>query len=341
MATRSDPLVEPIRDASRRLVRELGFMRDTLAGTGLPPSAVHALIEIGRHGALPSTNLCEALQLDKSSVSRMVRKLVQAGEVVMSATARDRRSRPLMLTRKGRATLAAIHRLARRQVVAALQHLPPEGRQAVSIGIEAYASALAASRTGRPLHRPNAVAIEHGWRPGLIGRAVEMHARYYARTSKFGSFFEAKVASGLAEFSGRLDNPRNGLWAALHAGTVVGTIAIDGEDLGQDSAHLRWFIVEDGLRGTGIGRRLLQAALTFCDGHDFRDTQLWTFSGLDAARRLYEAGGFTLAEEYPGRQWGEDVVEQRFVRPAAGRPEQNTHGRGTSGRWPTPPCRNR
>lgn len=61
MATRPDPLVEPIRDASRRLVRELGFMRDTLAGTGLPRSAVHALIEIGRNGALPSTSLCEAL----------------------------------------------------------------------------------------------------------------------------------------------------------------------------------------------------------------------------------------------------------------------------------------
>lgn len=44
MARQFDPLVEPIRDASRRLVRKLGLMRDTLAGTGLPPSAVHALI---------------------------------------------------------------------------------------------------------------------------------------------------------------------------------------------------------------------------------------------------------------------------------------------------------
>ena len=34
--------IGPIRDASRRLVRELGFMRATLAGTNLPPSAVHA-----------------------------------------------------------------------------------------------------------------------------------------------------------------------------------------------------------------------------------------------------------------------------------------------------------
>ena len=41
-----------------------------------------------------------------------------------------------------------------------------------------------------------------------------------------------------------------------------------------------------------------------------------TFRGLDAARKLYEAYGFALAEEWPGRQWGKQMFEQRFVRPA-------------------------
>ena len=59
---------------------------------------------------------------------------------------------------------------------------------------------------------------------------------------------------------------------------------------------------------------LLQQALAFCDQQAFEATQLWTFSGLDAARRLYESSGFTLAEEWPGQQWGETVTEQRFVR---------------------------
>jgi hypothetical protein len=40
---------------------------------------------------------------------------------------------------------------------------------------------------------------------------------------------------------------------------------------------------------------------------------LWTFQGLDAARRLYEKHGFRLAEEREGSQWGERVLEQRFV----------------------------
>jgi GNAT superfamily N-acetyltransferase len=70
---------------------------------------------------------------------------------------------------------------------------------------------------------------------------------------------------------------------------IVGSIAIDGQDL--STAHLRWFILDDGCRGSGVGRQLLRAAVEFCDQHGFDAIQLWTFKGLDAARRLYERPG--------------------------------------------------
>jgi GNAT superfamily N-acetyltransferase len=107
---------------------------------------------------------------------------------------------------------------------------------------------------------------------------------------------------------------RSGLWTAADDGGLLGSIAIDGEDLGDGSAHLRWFIVADRARGTGLGRRLLEQALAFCDAQGFACTQLWTFDGLHAARRLYEANGFVLAEQWPGTQWGPLVQEQRFER---------------------------
>jgi GNAT superfamily N-acetyltransferase len=160
------------------------------------------------------------------------------------------------------------------------------------------------------------VEIQAGYRAGLIGRAVEMHGRYYSRHAGFGRGFESQVAAGLAEFAARLDDPRNEIWAAIQSGTVVGTVTIDGEDIGPERAHLRWFIVDDGARDSGIGRRLLETALAFCDRQGFAETHLWTFQGLHSARKLYEANGFTLAEERHGRQWGEEVLEQRFVRQA-------------------------
>jgi GNAT superfamily N-acetyltransferase len=166
---------------------------------------------------------------------------------------------------------------------------------------------------------PAAIEIMQGYRAGAIGSCVELHAKYYARAAQFGAEFEAVVASGLAEFVRRLHQPCNGFWLAKDGDRVVGTIAIDGEDLGPGRAHLRWFIVDDQVRGAGIGRRLLSHALQFCDELRFAEVHLWTFQGLDAARHLYEAHAFTLTDEREGVQWGKKVLEQQFVRTLASR----------------------
>jgi len=314
--------VLPIRDASRRIVRELGFMKPTLAGTELPASAVHALIEIGACGGLTATDLCDRLNLEKSSVSRMLRKLVDGGDLAEVSSDTDGRSKRLTLTVQGKRTLAAIDAFAHEQVGGALACLPAADHAMVVEGLRLYADALQARRAAPGAESktaaPPALRIEPGYRPGLIGRAVEMHARFYARAHGFGAVFESRVAAGLAEFLPRLDRPCNAVWTALDGDRIVGTIAIDGEDLSGDGlriAHLRWFIVEDGRRGGGLGRRLLDEALAFADRAGFAETRLWTFRGLDAARRLYEAAGFVLAAESAGCQWGTEVTEQSFIRP--------------------------
>lgn len=156
--------------------------------------------------------------------------------------------------------------------------------------------------------------IAQGYRPGVIGRITEMHAEYYSEYAGFGQYFESRVAAGLAEFTGRLSHPGNKLFSCLDNGRIVGSIAVDGEDLGDGIAHLRWFIIDNGYRGRGLGGALLSEALAFCDGSGFSATKLWTFSTLIAARRLYEYSGFVLEQEYPGTQWGEQVREQIFTR---------------------------
>ena len=149
-----EPEIALIRDASRRLVRELGFMRPTLAGTDLPPSAVHALIEIGARKTMTATELCDALILEKSSVSRMVRKLVRAGEVAEGASSQDARAKPLSLTPQGLASLSRIDDFAQRQVAEALERMGPETRRGLAESLASYARALQASRSGKPASAP-------------------------------------------------------------------------------------------------------------------------------------------------------------------------------------------
>ncbi len=275
---------------------------------------------IGASGTLTSAELVDRLSLETSSVSRMVRKLIEAGELAEGASDTDGRAKPLSLTPKGRHTLQAIDAFACKQVIDALHRLDPAVCRTVLDGVAIYAGALEASRTGTGARDRAKVMIEAGYRPGVIGRVVEMQTRYCAKTVGFGRAFEAKIAAGMAAFAVRLDHPRNGLWTAIRFGVVVGAVAIDGQDLGPDTAHLRWFIVGEGLRGAGIGRSLLSQAVGFCDRRGFSATCLWTFRGLDAARGLYERHGFVLVEEKAGSQWGSEVIEQKFVRTAANRP---------------------
>jgi len=184
----------------------------------------------------------------------------------------------------------------------------------VELGLSTYAHALEAYRLGQPPAPAQEVQIITGYQPGALGRIIQLHARYYSHSHGFGQYFESQVAAGLAEFAARLEKPRNQIWLAMQAGRIVGSVSIDGTSLGKGLAHLRWFIVDESLHGSGIGCRLLAAALAFCDRQGFAATQLWTFQGLERARRLYENAGFVLTEEKPGDQWGKPVVEQRFVR---------------------------
>ena len=155
--------------------------------------------------------------------------------------------------------------------------------------------------------------IQKGYIPGSIGRIAEMHGKYYAENWHFGHYFEAKVATELSEFVTRYDRKTDGIWVVVQNGRVEGSIVIDGVHTQDEDAHLRWFITSDELRGKGYGNRLLQEAIIFCKAQNYPRVYLWTFEGLDAARKLYEKAGFVLEYEKRGQQWGTEVTEQKFI----------------------------
>ncbi|MBH61008.1 MAG: MarR family transcriptional regulator [Alphaproteobacteria bacterium] len=315
MPSVSKILIRDIHRASREMVRELGFMNRTLAGTDMSASAVHAMVEIGVAGRIPAKVLAEKLLLEKSTVSRLVRSLVNRGEVREVRSQDDGRSKFLSLTFQGERTLKGITGFAEQQVTAVIGPLGSESRQGVVKGLQVYVEGLRAARLGEgDFVSDVGPKVCEGYAPTLIGRVVEMHATFYSRWAKFGPEFEAKVASEMAQFVTRLGSPKNQIWHVMDNGRVVAGIAVDGEDLGGDKAHLRWFIVDDGQRGAGLGKLLMNRAMSFCDAHYFAEVHLWTLKGLDAARTLYEQHGFSLTEEYRGDQWGATIEEQKFVR---------------------------
>ncbi len=312
----SKDTIHKVRDASRKLVRELGFMKPTIASTDLGPSALHTLLEIDLKGPQTAADLCQKLQLEKSSISRMLQKLVARGEITEIIDTQDSRKKRLKITTKGQKTVQIAHQHAEQQTQNALAYLPLDKQSTIEKGLTDYANSLEALRNKTSL-AARGIDISSGYSPGAIGRVAYLFTRYFSKHYDFGQYFEAKVATEMAEFTSRLAHTGNQLWLAIQDDEVLGSIAIDSEDLQQaNTAHLRWFIVDERLQGSGVGRRLVQEAIRFCDAQGIQEIHLWTVKGLDAASHLYKQFGFNIVEESLDQQWGKKTIEHKLVRKA-------------------------
>jgi len=150
-----------------------------------------------------------------------------------------------------------------------------------------------------------------GYYPGVIGEITRLHATYYADNWGFDLSFESQVGRELAEFLARFNPARDFFLTARGPDGLAGAVALDGEF--SEGARVRWFIVNPDQQGAGLGRDLLTMMLSFARAVGHRRLFLWTFDGLDAARRLYEEAGFVLTEEHLVEQWGDSIKEQKLV----------------------------
>lgn len=162
--------------------------------------------------------------------------------------------------------------------------------------------------------RKNDVEIYTGYRDELIGSVAAMHSRIYSKIAGFGAHFEAMVATNFANFINRLEYDCNQTWFAEQNGKIIASISIDGQTFGENKGYLRWFVVEPGFQSAGLGSELMGLAMDFCEEQKFEEVHLDTFEGLDAARRLYEKHGFKMTEQRLGRNYGQEVMQQKFVK---------------------------
>lgn len=152
--------------------------------------------------------------------------------------------------------------------------------------------------------------------PGLMSRIIEMQAKYFHKFWSFGLEYEINLATKLAVFMSDYNPEKDLLLYALTEDKVIGSIIINGSKKKDGEAQLRWFIMDDDYIGYGVGAKLMDKALEFCDEKKFSKVFLLTFKGLEMARNLYERHGFHLVHEKEDKKWGPLLVEEYYERPA-------------------------
>ncbi|HST20096.1 MAG TPA: GNAT family N-acetyltransferase [Blastocatellia bacterium] len=156
---------------------------------------------------------------------------------------------------------------------------------------------------------PPGIIIRNDLKSGDIGYLTYLHGKLYGEEYGWDHTFEGEVAVILGEFA-KTHNARNRIWIVEKDGTIAGSIAI--VEASERNAQLRLFLLHPSLRGHGIGRILMDEAISFCRESDYSHVFLWTAGALNVAAKLYRSTGFQLAEENTHEMWGAVITEQRY-----------------------------
>ena len=282
-----------IREASRQLVREFGFLKGHLEQTDLNHSQCHALIEIDKHSTLSVVELAKTLKLDKSTISRLIKSLISKGLIKIHES-KDARLKPLMITDQGFDQLAKINHITNNQVNQALYFLTEEEQKKVYEGMELYAKALAKS------NEINA----HKIRPIQSSDNVDMARIIVQVMTEFGAvgegfsisdeevkhLYESYQAKGHCYFVIE-HNSR------IYGGGGIGPLV--GEDPSVCELKKMYFVND--IRGKGLGRKLLETLLEEAHNMGYKTVYLETLEHMDRARDLYKKLGFEFLENPMGK----------------------------------------
>lgn len=139
---------------------------------------------------------------------------------------------------------------------------------------------------------------------------VKRHGKIYEREYNFDDTFIDYVKKPLYKFYENFDSNKENIWIAEYEGNIVGFIAL--VKVNEETAQLRWFLLEKEMRGKGIGSKLMSTLLNFAREKNYKNIYLWTVDFLDAARHLYEKFGFELEETKTSNIWGKRLTEEKW-----------------------------
>jgi len=301
----SGDIIQAFRRFNRFYTRLLGLFNRHLLGTPLSLAEARTLFEIAASPGVSAAALSRGLGMDRGQLSRILSRLLKQALIERRGSPAGRKALPLHPTPMGRRILRALETAADSQaakLIGALDERKSIRLQAALSEVEALLEA--GNRV--PLPEPFDIRLREA-ATGDLGWIVTRHAEIYEREYGFTQEFETYVLLGLAEY---VKKGRSGsrVWIAEHGKAAVGSIGI--VELPRNRSQLRWLLVEPHARGLGVGRKLVDRAVSFCRKRNYRQVHLWTLKDLIAARALYASFGFELTEEKKGIMGGCPMIEE-------------------------------
>jgi DNA-binding MarR family transcriptional regulator/GNAT superfamily N-acetyltransferase len=337
----SDPTaaqVAQVRAFNRFYTNVIGVLHGLYLDTPFTLTEGRLLFEIARQPAVEVSDLRRSLDIDAGYLSRVLSRFEAESLITRHRSAADARRQEVRIADAGREAAADLDRRSAGQIadllrgadcdrlLHAMQVISAElgaagepGRgEGADPGATAPPSELSAPQApaGDAGHEvgPRVVTL----RPvalGDLGWVLQRHATVYAAEFGWDATFEELCARIIAEYTALHDaHPdRASGWIAEVDGAPAGSVFCVPD--GETTARLRLLLVEPWARGLGLGATLVGQCLQFAREAGYADITLWTYDRLAAARKVYQAAGFSLTSEDRDDAFGHRMMSQTWSRP--------------------------
>lgn len=293
--------IRHVRAFNRFYTNILGLLNQHILESCYSLTEARVMFELRSRQQCTANVLAAQLGIDRSYLSRIMKKLECSGIITKVQSPEDNRVNFITLTEKGQEIINGLIQKSDRQIADLLEPLSPAQHSKLIEAMQAIKEILAVSILPATIRNFTPKDIDY-----VISRHCSLYEKEYGLTEDFQKYVEL----GVSHFTKPYDESRECLLIAESQGKPVGSIAIVKID--DITAQLRYFLLEPEMRSKGLGDKLVSLAVTFCREKGYKNVYLETISVLKTARHLYQKHGFTLTCTYENVSWGNPVIEERW-----------------------------
>ncbi|MBS7527386.1 MarR family transcriptional regulator [Fusibacter paucivorans] len=297
-----ESMIADIRSFNRFYTNILGLLDQSLLGSGYSLTDVRVMLEISLQPFSTAKTLIHQLNIDPSYMSRIIKRLETDGLLEKIPSELDNRLNNLKLTTTGEALIQKMDAKSHDQMKKLLRCLSEDEVRTVVSSMQLIKAKFSEAFYQFKIRDFTFDDIDY-----VISRHKILYQNEYRLTQVFSDHVDATVNA----FAEHFNPERECMFIAEMSGKPVGSIAVASMD--DQTAQLRFFLLEPKARGIGIGKKLVDAALLFCIENNYTSVFLDTFSDLKTARYLYAQKGFEIISTHANESWGKNILEERWA----------------------------
>lgn len=267
--------------------------------TGYTLTEKDVLLEISKTERCTANILIQQLNIDRSYMSRMLAKFENHGLIKKTQSQTDSRIRYIRLTELGQKEINRLSDIQNNYIGAIFNKLSESDQKDVWQAMVMIRNKLSDA---------NDVITIRPFTQSDIEYVISRHKTLYYAERHLSGTFSAYVDQIVYSFAENFNAHTDCLNILECNGVPAGSIAIAKVD--EQTAQLRFFMLEPEMRQRGYGNRLMDMALEFCRNKGYQKVFLLTITAQVIARHVYETHGFFKVSSNDKSEWGTGVVEE-------------------------------